>query len=165
MRKRIFENIRFPFGFWFEDTITCLLVIRLTNTIVHLNKIVYHKTTHATNASKTLWQNSNIKSVDQYWLVRSVCDYASYSLHMPMDVFTYELVLRELGAMLVSRTKGLSPKIKYAVFKLCSEYVRTLNMESYKPLLIRQQIIHKALWNGNYTKWFLGSISAKFHKK
>lgn len=162
MRKALFEKVRFPVGFWYEDMITIMIMVRLTNKIVHIGKVLYHKTVHDSNASNLLWKKGSIQSSDQFWLARSFCEYADNFLGLHPDEFVYANLVNEWTRMLVSRTSRLADKQRYALFKLASDYLQSLHLE-YNPRTIRQRIAYHALMNGDYIRWKAIGYSMMWH--
>ena len=63
--------------------------MRLINKYAKVGNNIYFKTIHEQNASKTLWKNKNVKSVDQLWLARQFAEYASVELMFPNDELLY----------------------------------------------------------------------------
>lgn len=107
IKKSLFENIRFPYGFWYEDMILVMALIRLCRNYEYLPETLYHHTIHKSSASNTLWNNKNAKSLDQLLLPLLIAKYSTQILNLNDSAFLYKRLLHEYSKMLCSRTKNL----------------------------------------------------------
>lgn len=131
IRKSLFERMRFPEGWWYEDMITRLVLMRLANRISLLGNVVYHKCIHKSNASNVLWGKNNVKSVDQYYLAFQLVQYSFTQLNLPNDNVVYRQIIVEYGNMLYMRTIDLPLSIRKSVFSMASSFVKKLYSEDY----------------------------------
>ena len=156
----LFSKVRFPIGFWYEDMITRMLLMRQANKIVIIGKALYNKTIHETNASKVVWKNQNIKAVDQYYLAKQLADYSIYNLSKSIDNLLYNVLLTEWSHYLWVRTRGLNKTIRNSVFVLASDYIKHLHSQAnIKTFNKKLQIVAKAFLNRNYVQWKLISLA------
>lgn len=152
LKRDIFNNVLFPEGFWYEDMITRLLVIRLAKRIATIGKPMYFYLIHDTNASKTVWKSTNIKVVDELWLAIQLSEYSRSSLKMPVDEILYQVLVEEFTVMLWGRTKGMPLKIRKAIFSMASNYLQSLGYTSRITDRLYMKI-DKSLLDGNFTLW------------
>lgn len=152
MRKSLFENMRFPEGFWYEDMITRLVMMRLAKKISLCSKVVYHKCEHLTNASNTLWKTSNIKAADQYWLSYNLIKYSTKVLKTPLSYILYAQLLREYSSLLYYRTENLPNNVRKAIFILASSFLSCLNSPDYHFSGLQKQY-NEALLNKKFYEW------------
>lgn len=152
LRKRLFENARFPLGFWFEDMVTCMIYVRMAKRIVMLAAPLYINLVHGNNASRTIWKTRNVKSIDQFWLALQCDEFTRNVLKLPQDNVAMTMLLREWSAMLLKRTAGLPDDVHAAFFALASDYVKSLNF-SYRTTNRYYRQIYKSLIGGNYARW------------
>lgn len=160
IRKSLFEKVRFPDGFWYEDMIMVMLLFRLCKRIAVIHDHLYHKTIHETNASKILWNARNIKSVEKYWLARSLSEYASKQLNLKDDEYLYHSLLYEFRGVYFS-TRGLPVKVKKALFSLCSSYIKSHKKEIRHNNKYLQRV-EEAYLEGNYNKYVLTCFASRF---
>lgn len=158
-KSDMFENVRFPLGFWYEDMITRMLLMRISNKFAIVGESLYHKTIHKQNASKRLWKNDNIKAVDQYWLAQQCAEYAQENLCLPPDELLYNTLLTEWSQFLWGRMRGLPKVIQKSVFILAANNIQKMNFNEgncYHPQL---QCVLKSFRNKNFNQWRLLSFS------
>lgn len=162
----LFSKVRFPIGFWYEDMITRMLLMRQAKKIAIIGKALYNKTIHETNASKVIWKNQNIKAVDQYYLAKQLSDYSINYLSQPIDDLLYNVLLTEWSHYLWVRTRGLNESIRKSVFILASDYIKFLHSQAIiKTYNKKLQIVAKAFLNNNYIQWKLISLALLFEAK
>lgn len=126
-RRDLLEKVRFPEKFWYEDMITRMLLYRQSKTFVDVGKNLYFKLSHATNASKVVWNNKEYKCIEQLYLPEALI-MNSQKIGLKIDVYAYECLLLEYSAMLYKRTKRLPEEIKKQVFL----YARNTLMKLYR---------------------------------
>lgn len=157
-KKHIWNKVRFPDGFWYEDIITRIIVMRLCRQFEYINETLYYYNIHDKNGSKILWKTGDIKSLDQFFLIENLLNYSS-SLGLKEEDGVYKLLLSELGEFLFVRTKGLSQDLREAVFKLAcgliSEKGKTIG--NVKLTYIEKKM-EKAFLNADFNLWKLTSL-------
>ena len=156
--RELWNDIRFPQGFWYEDMITKMLLMRKAKKISIINDVLYIKRQHDNNASNTLWKKGNIKSIDQYWLVKQCTEYGNSVLKLPLDIAFVRQLCKELTVGLYFRSQFLDSQIVEAVFVLASSFVKTLNIKDGLLDGIYKDII-KVFNDKNIEKWKLISYS------
>ncbi len=158
-KAKVFKQIRFAPGFWYEDMITRFLFMRQCDKIVIMKEPLYYHVMHTENASKIHWKANNIKSVDQYWLAKSFADYLINAQHIEPDNTMYEILSHEWSGLLYSRTKSINSEAKRAAFYLASEYMHEIGMDVYVADngILREAL--KGLVAKNYLKWKFASMA------
>lgn len=122
-RKDFWGSIIFPKDYWYEDMITRFLPYRKAKTFGYLGESMYYKREHATNSAKKIWVSGNVKSLDQYYLVKELMR-MNDELGLAKDEVLFRLIVSEFGFMLGHRTKRLDKDIREAVFVMASEEVK-----------------------------------------
>lgn len=122
-RKRVFEKLRFPIGFWYEDMITKMLLSRLCHKYVFMEDCLYNKTTHTGNASLVLWNSNKAKCIDHLYLIKKFAEYGSKELGLANDESLWLSIQNELR-ILWTRTKGMDRKVREALFVLGGALLR-----------------------------------------
>ena len=92
-----------------------------------MGKNLYFKLSHATNASKVVWNNKEYKCIEQLYLPEALI-MNSLKIGLKIDVYAYECLLLEYSAVLYKRTKRLPEEIKKQVFL----YAHNTLMKLYK---------------------------------
>lgn len=155
--RSLFEHIRFPVGFWYEDMITRILLLRKSRCFVNLRATLYTHTEHTGNASKTVWANASTKSLDQFFLASELAEYGE-KLGLGRENGLYLVLLEELGAQLRTRTASLSAPLVEAVFVLACECLDTYRPDKLPSLTRKQLVLADAFSRRDLQKWALGCL-------
>lgn len=160
IRKSLFDKIRFPHGFWFEDMIMVMLLFRVCKGVAVISNHLYHKLVHENNASRILWRSNNIKAVERYWLAKSLSEYGHTVLNLPDDEYLYHSLLYEFGTALYRGTTGLPGQVRKAVFSLCAIYLEQhrKNIQLSNKYLKK---IEEAYIEKNYYKYVLTCLASR----
>lgn len=145
----LFENIRFPLGYWYEDTIVSYILYRLCNIYVTTSKCVYGY--RKNNNSITHISKNSTKSIDTYWIIEEILmKYKEVGL--PYDEITYKITLVQLSSILYRRIYRLDESIKKNVFILACKIINEIKVPmQFNSLLLRD--LEKAFDNKNYNLW------------
>ncbi|MCR4677914.1 MAG: glycosyltransferase [Lachnospiraceae bacterium] len=150
-RKDFWGNTIFPKDYWYEDMITRFLPYRRAQRFGYLGESMYYKREHATNSAKKLWVSGNVKSLDQYYLVKELMR-MNDELGLEKDEVLFRLIVSEFGFMLGHRTKNLKSDIREAVFVLASEEIKAFP-EAYDF----DDIFCRSLRKKDYKLWKLAT--------
>ena len=164
LKKSLFKNVRFPMGFWYEDMITRLVMVRLAKRVATIGEPLYYYLIHDTNASKTLWRSDGVKSIDQYWLARSLAEYSVNAVGCSVDDVLYHLLLDEYGLMFMYRMANMKPAVAKSAFTLAGRYLQSLHY-CCNTLTPFKSDIEKSLKSGNYYAWLLRCKSQYYSQK
>ena len=158
-RKSCFSNYRFPDRFWFEDMISRLLFMRILKPIVIIGSIVYYYCPRDNSLSVTLWNKvADIRSIDQYWLAKSLLEYSNKQLGYPINDSQYRQLISEWSDQLWRRTQNVNRTIRKTIFQLASTYLNELDYPC-KTLTPSEKFQEKTLKCGNFLAWELHTIS------
>ena len=153
-KRNIFDVVRFPEGYWFEDIISRMIIYRM-GSFKSIDNVLYHKRKHDNNASIVVWSSSNYKSIDHLYLVINyyeICKKLSL-----IDGTYFRLIAHELGCYLYWRIKGLNKKDQISVFYYACDFINSIEY-SYDELSKLEKEIIISLKNKNYKRWKLLSI-------
>ena len=149
-KRDIFEKVRFPIGFWYEDMISRFLIYRLGSSFASLEEPLYFKRKHQTNASVVVWNKKSIKSLDHIYLVEHLMNESK-----KLDLFNsvmFKNVINELGCFLMWRIRGLPSKIQKAAFYRAASLA--INNPFDTSLFNNLELeIYKSLSKKQYLKW------------
>lgn len=156
-KREMWDKVRFPVGFWYEDVITKIVLMRMCTKFECVGEALYYYYMHENNASKKVWNSENIKSLDQYFIIEELLKY-SRKLGLLIDESVYKILLVELGEFLYKRTQGLSAELKKAIFSLASILVAEVKEEvgDIKLTYIDKKL-EQAFCNGDFHLWMLAS--------
>lgn len=157
-KKEIYAQIRFPEGYWYEDMITRVLLMRVAKRIECISECLYYYVVHNTNASKTVWKEKGYKFLDQFYLAKSLAEYGNQTFGLTNDQTLYRTLLYELGTVLWLRTRHLKIKDCRKIFKIAAQY-----MVSIRPVTIHcksqlERVYDKTFLNCNFAQWYMFSL-------
>lgn len=150
-KRDIFDLVRFPEKYWYEDMIARMLLYRIPNRrFSSIDKIIYYKRKHKKNASIILWSNKKSKCLDHLYLVKKLSEECK-KLNM-CDQIYYKCFLRETGQYLMWRIRGQSMKVKkYAFWDICNYIdIKLINVDSLNGI---EKKYYNAIKKKNYLMW------------
>lgn len=155
-KKRLFDSIRFPESYWYEDMVTRFLVYRSSKMFVSVSKELYFKRKHNTNASAIVWSSNNNKCLEHVYLVYQLLKYNDKIL-LPTDNVLLKIVLDELGPLMWWRLKGIEKKARKAAFLLAANCVNKVCFGK-SDLSVSESILLNIYKKRNYNAWILFSF-------
>ena len=158
IKKSMFDKIRFPEGYWYEDIMMRFTLMRLSNRFEFIDENLYYYLLHKTNSSKTLWKKDNIKTLDFYYLLIDLCT-INKKLDIANDFVFYNQLVYELGPNLWLRTRKMSKEFKHTMFVYASDLAKKYYNENYTIFYDKNEYISNSLINNNYLLWLLSSFS------
>lgn len=148
IRAEIFEKIRFPENYWFEDTTMSFLVYPLAEKAYRISDYVYY---HNLNRKGLVSiAKGAAKSVDTYW-ISELLDQRRKEDHYPNDENYWKLLKRQF-AMNYRRIYQLPEDIKKTIFIL----ERDLLMKDFPERLIDDEFMN-CFYESNYRRYSLYS--------
>lgn len=153
--RKLFDHLRFPDSYWYEDMITRFLIYPRCNKIVNTTSTKYIKYEHENNASKTVWSSRNYKSLEQLYLLEHIIKSLS-TFGIKKDEFIVKALLAEAGGTAEYRVDKLDGKIKKQVFAALSELVLTEVDESVLCKLSgEEKTVYAIFKHKRYLNWLL----------
>lgn len=151
-KRKIWENFCFPKNSWYEDIVNTMYIYSVSKTIATIDKVLYYKRAHSTNASNILWKENNIKCLDQLYLVKSLVNLKDkYNINSNKVSFLCEL--NELGEYLYKRISRLSNDIKENAFVIACEIIN--RNEDYQIDNYKLEAIKESFNKKDYKLWEL----------
>ncbi len=147
--RRLWDNVEFPVGFDYEDTVIQFIIFRKANSYCYINQVVYEYTVGMESISTKL-QGSN-KSLDTFYIVLYLIN-ISEKLNIQFDETFYKIILNQLGSLLYIRTKGVDQTIIRNVISEAADLLRKI--ERYSPKLkLKDRLLKNAILNENIKRW------------
>lgn len=155
-KREMLNNIRFPMGKWYEDTIICNVLFRMSCKMVVLSEIVYDYRINYGGISRTA--RGSIKSLDHYWVMEDAIKQAENN-NIKNDKVLYNLAFGHLSSLLYRRVSNLDDKVIEDVFVLACELINNIKPSEYE---VKGRIINKDIQDAfetyNYKLWKLASF-------
>lgn len=152
--REAFADMRFPEGYWFEDTVVGYCVLpRFRDARVNSVGYLYRKRGSSISHAAC----SRAKSIDSYWVTEEMLAWCR-KLDVPLDQHMYERTLRQFGPLLYGRCVGaLDEGGMRALFGTCAQCLRSVGefegMEAGTPGAWSD--VEEALRTGDYALWRL----------
>lgn len=158
IRKCIFDNVRFPVGYWYEDMIMKFLVIPQCKKIEVINENLYYYRITPTGLSRNVQKAKSYKCLEQYFLLEKILEKYN-ELKLPIEEYLYKSILHELGTMLWLRTRNLEKNTRKDIFILACDLLNKYDVESNNiNFKFNQKYIKKSLERRDFYLWKLISI-------
>ena len=148
----VFRNLRFPDGYWYEDSIMAQIVHPMCRDCAYTVSYVCYK--YFTNeAGISAIAKGDKKSLDSLWItMRLLCERKLFGLEYTQDSYDYFLSMVNLT---YHRTKALGPEIAKCVFSvqrmLMDKYYADYRYEDGG----KKRKIEEALRSNNFRKYVL----------
>lgn len=157
-KKSLFEDIRFPLGYWYEDMIGRILLMRKSQQFEFITDSLYYYCLHQCNASKTVWKQNSLKALDQLFLAKNLADYGE-QIGLGRENGLYKILLLELGPVLWLRCGTLGKKLLRETFFDAAEYMDGFKMNTASSLVGEQKYLAQAFVEKNYIQWWMASLA------
>ena len=155
--RKIFECVRFPEGYWYEDMINNFVLRPQAKYIIDIKDVLYFKNSTRNNASKKIWKSANYKSIEHVYLVRALIR-CYRKLGLTDNKYLFERVLRECSALAVNRTADLDLETRKLVFLACNDLVLdVLDKKDISELTKKDKVFYEAIMGKDYSKWLLAA--------
>ncbi|KAA8815143.1 glycosyltransferase family 2 protein [Bifidobacterium callitrichos] len=150
-RRKVWDNIRFPEGYLFEDTIQNFCIKPLF-TELDIDDTSYMYRSRATSISHSISRNR--RSVETYWIIEELIEECRL-LGVPFDQYLYARTIKQFGAVAYRRILALNNEIQHIFFAACSEFL--VSIPEFKSFWYTQDEvlgdIEKALLRCNFNMW------------
>lgn len=114
--RRIWESIRFPVDYWFEDTLLSIVLPRYKGSYIeaagYLRRNRADSITHTASYEK--------KGLDTYWIIEEMLEW-NRLLGFSVDQVIYDWLIVQMGPLMLSRTKALSDSDLKNLFYVCCD--------------------------------------------
>lgn len=152
IRKKMFDKVRFPIGYWFEDMMTRSIIMRRAKKFAIIADCLYGYTCNPTSLSSVTWDSHKIKCLDQVFLAKIFQDYGKRVLELEDDSLSLSVLLVELSKMGWTRMKYQPEDIKRKAFLKIHNIVKSFSC-GIRPLTTELGDLYQAILANDYFKW------------
>lgn len=152
-KREVWQNIRLPEGYWFEDMICGPIIYHRCKSFSYLPESIYNYRINPNGITMTA--STKPKALDQYWMIEYIED-EYMRLGLVADQDYKKFLIRELGPYLCGRTGGLSEDVHKAVFMCAADLIEKYDFET-ESLNKKEKRMLKALQSKNYELWQIAS--------
>lgn len=154
-KAELFEKVRFPLDFWYEDTIVNYLLARLSNKYVAISDYVYGY--RINEKGITFTSKKSKKVLDTYWIIEEMFD-LSKDIGLKIDDSIYDMTIFQLSNLLYRRIHFLDEETIKNTFILACYLMKDIGIKDSKNKSIIFRDIEKAFKEKNYGLWRLASF-------
>lgn len=147
-RSELFDQVCFPKGYWYEDTIITAIVSHLAKSIATIPDLVYYYRQNPKGIVR--YGKGKPKSIDTFWVHRCVLK-ARKELGLETDIKFYEHLLR-MVVLSYQRTVNVPVQIKKSLFALFGEMLRSERKDDFR-VSKRYVNLEKAILNKEYGRY------------
>lgn len=159
IKKSIFDKVRFPEKYWYEDVIMRTLIMRLSNRYEHIDEELYYYALHQKNSSKNLWKENGLKCLDFFYLMKYIME-ETYRLGLDKDYVYRNIILYEFGALMWQRTKHLDKKMRKKIFFRCCRLLESEHLNLTDDFFRTNKYFAKAFINKDFYLWEISAIQS-----
>ena len=153
----LFEHIRFPDGYWYEDMINNFVIKPQARKVIEINEVLYYKVSTNTNASKKIWKSTNYKSLEHIYLIQALIE-CYLKLGLKNKEYLFMRVLKECSSLAVNRTKDLDPETRMQAFQACCAMLKEVQSGIYSQSLSKKdKLFYQALIQRDYSLWIIAA--------
>lgn len=148
-RAELWNTLRFPEGFIFEDVITKFILRRKANKVVFLGDVVYgyrrnlHSSSHGSN---------NLKVLDSIKIFPHIVELC-YQEEVPFDDVFYILSLNHIGLLNFITLKNQSVYVRKECFLEMKKQLAMVNTYRVSKLPFMFKLLEKAILEGKMEAW------------
>ena len=154
--RKIWEQIYFPEGYWYEDMITKILVYRYASKFVCIDKPLYYHTYHQNSASKKVWGKKSVQCLDQLYLPQILKEY-SEKIGILEKTGLNKILLKEWGELLSIRTRNQKYCLRKAAFLYACDYLQQCHIDE-STLDKKEKRIWRTMKNRKYINLLIINI-------
>ena len=154
-KSELFNEVRFPEGYWYEDTIVNYLLSRKSRKYLAISNCVYGYRINPKGI--TITSKKSNKVTDSYWIVEQMIN-ESKRLNLNIDKETYEMTIIHLSSILYRRIHVLGREEMKNIFILASYLMENIGIRESKEKTRIFRDIEKAFKEKNYSLWKMASF-------
>ena len=154
-KSELFEKVRFPLDFWYEDTIVNYLLARLSNKYVAISDYIYGY--RINEKGITFTSKKSKKVLDTYWIIEEMID-LSKDIGLKIDDSIYDMTIFQLSNLLYRRIHFLDEETIKNTFILACYLIQDIGIKDSKNKSIIFRDIEKAFKEKNYRLWKIASF-------
>lgn len=155
-KRKLWENVRYLPGYWYEDTIIHSLIFTQCNKFAYEPVVCYQYRWYENNFSHTQGKSENPKSIDIYWILQHLLERYN-ELQLPKDERFEIMLLKHLSLYYYSKIRDLESNVVDALFGLACFLYQEYGIKGECKLPYMLRVTRKALKQGDINLWKLAT--------
>lgn len=148
-KAELWQTLRFPEGYIFEDVITKFILRRKANKVVFIGDVVYG---YRRNPHSSSHGNNNIKLLDSIRVFPHIVELC-YQESVPFDDVFYILSLNHIGLLNFITLKNQSEDVKNKCFLEMKKQLKMVNSCNSSKLPFMFKLLEKSILDGKLEVW------------
>ncbi len=148
IRSELFENLKFPDGYLYEDTIIGYLLYPQARVISTIPDVIYNYRIHPQSITQT--RSNNLNRVDSFWIMILMNNLIE-KIGITKDIHIYHLNLSHV-IRTYKRTILLDENIKKCIFACTGDFIQS-NYADFLLTKCEYKRLAKAIVNKQYGKY------------
>ena len=159
-KRELWDRVRYPVGYIFEDVISKFVLRRIASSITLTSQKVYAYRWNPASTSHGKNQKKKLDSLLVFPKIVAVCD----QNNVPKDKLFYLLSLNHIGFLNYITTRSLEEEMRRVCFAVMRQQLLTVQPQKQYGLPFWFALLNRAILTGNYSAWELiaGTIQ-KYH--
>lgn len=156
-KRELFENVRFPEKYLFEDSIMAFLIYPLAQgtTVASISDSVYNY--YKNDSGITATYSTKPKCIDAYWIIEKMYD-EYIKVDLPQNENLFNLIFGHLK-ITFWRTYRLDKNLRKAIFILsCDLIEKVIDLKPNKKYNLYEKNLLKAYKTRNFKLWNMTSL-------
>ena len=151
----LFEKVRFPLNYWYEDTIVNYVLASICKKYVSINYRVYKYRLNPEGITEKSKQSTKV--LDSYWIIEEMFKIRK-KLGLKVDEHIYDITVMQLSNLLYRRIHNLDEDTKKNTFVLACNLIKEIKINNRTNRSFVFRDIENAFINGNYKLWKMASF-------
>lgn len=159
-KRELWNQVRYPIGYIFEDVISKFVLRRIANSVTLTNQEVYAYRWNPASTSHGGNQKKKLDSLLVFPRIVTICD----QNRVPKDKLFYLLSLNHIGLLNYITTRFLDDQMRRVCFAVMRQQLLAVQPQKQYGLPFWFALLNRAILTGNYDAWELiaGTIQ-KYH--
>lgn len=148
--RSLFDGVKWPENFDFEDTIVKVTLLRRAVIYCHVNKVGYYHRKHSKSTEHTF--NTTWKELDAYSVVEHLLQ-ANQQIGLKHDETLYCVLLMQFSKYLYPRINGLTKEKQCVILNLCKQLLEQMQECRPSKLSKEYKVIDQIIRDLDWKAW------------
>lgn len=159
-KRELWENLRYPEGYIFEDVITKFILRRKANQVAIFDQVLYG---YRRNNQSTSHSSNTMKKLDSIWVFPKIVELCKRN-NVKMDKTFYMLSLNHLGLLNYIVLSAVDKKIQESAFNEIKKQLQDILKYKPKHLPFAFKTLEKSILCGSLDDWkYIASTIIKYN--
>lgn len=148
--RKLWDQVTFPEGFIFEDTIIKLIIMRRATRYKYIKDYVYEYRENSKSITANL--NNDYRGLDTVWIINNIMNMLD-SLEIEKDHILYKLLVIQFSSIMRTRLINFNKNEMMDVVNICKKILLQAKKDEEIKLPFFMEKVEKSIISNNYDKW------------